>query len=47
MRRNVRFRTAIGALFSVSLGAVVAFSVAAELVAIPLIVIVRRSVASQ
>jgi MFS family permease len=34
--------TAIGALFSVSLGAVVAFAVLAELAAIPLILIVRR-----
>lgn len=34
--------TAIGALFSVSLGAVVAFAVLAELLAIPLILIVRR-----
>jgi len=34
--------TAIGALFGVSLGIVVAFAVIAELVAIPLIVIVRR-----
>jgi predicted MFS family arabinose efflux permease len=33
---------AIGALFNVSLGAVVAFAVAAELVAIPLILLVRR-----
>jgi len=33
---------AIGALFSVSLGAVAAFAVAAELVALPLILIVRR-----
>jgi MFS family permease len=37
--------TAIGALFGVSLGAVVAFAVAAELAAIPLILIVRRRVA--
>ena len=33
---------AIGALFSVSLGVVVAFAVLAELAAIPLILIVRR-----
>jgi predicted MFS family arabinose efflux permease len=38
--------TAIGALFGLSLGAVVAFSVAAELVAIPLILIVRARVAA-
>jgi predicted MFS family arabinose efflux permease len=37
--------TAIGALFGVSLGAVVAFAVAAELVAIPLILIVRARIA--
>jgi MFS family permease len=37
--------TAIGALFSVSLGAVVAFAVLAELAAIPLILIVRRRTA--
>jgi predicted MFS family arabinose efflux permease len=37
--------TAIGALFGLSLGAVVAFAVAAELVAIPLILIVRARVA--
>ncbi|HZO79636.1 MAG TPA: MFS transporter [Solirubrobacteraceae bacterium] len=37
--------TAIGALFGVSLGTVVAFAVAAELAAIPLIVIVTRRVA--
>jgi MFS family permease len=37
--------TAIGALFGVSLGAVVAFAVAAELVAIPLILIVRARTA--
>jgi MFS family permease len=36
--------TAIGALFGVSLGVVVAFSVAAELAAIPLILIVRRRI---
>jgi hypothetical protein len=34
--------TAIGALFSVSLGVVVAFAVAAEVAAIPLILVVRR-----
>jgi hypothetical protein len=34
--------TAIGALFSVSLGAVVAFALVAELVAIPLILVVVR-----
>lgn len=34
--------TAIGALFSVSLGAVVAFAIVAELGAVPLILIVRR-----
>jgi MFS family permease len=34
--------TAIGALFSASLGAVVAFALVAELTAIPLIVVVRR-----
>ena len=34
--------TAIGALFSVSLGAVVAFALVAELAAIPLILMVRR-----
>jgi MFS family permease len=34
--------TAIGALFSVSFGAVVAFAVAAELVAIPLLIVVWR-----
>ena len=38
--------TAIGALFSVSLGAVVAFAVLAELAAIPLILIVRRRTAT-
>jgi len=35
---------AIGALFSVSLGAVVVFAITAELAAIPLIIIVRRRV---
>jgi predicted MFS family arabinose efflux permease len=39
--------TAIGALFGLSLGAVVAFAVAAELVAIPLILIVRARVATR
>jgi predicted MFS family arabinose efflux permease len=39
--------TAIGALFGLSLGAVVAFAVAAELVAIPLIHIVRARVATR
>ena len=34
--------TAIGALFSASLGAVVAFAVLAELAAIPMILIVQR-----
>ena len=38
--------TAIGALFSVSLGAVVVFAVLAELAAIPLILIVRRRTAT-
>jgi len=38
--------TAIGALFSVSLAAVVAFAVLAELAAIPLILIVRRRTAT-
>jgi surfactin synthase thioesterase subunit len=33
---------AIGALFGVSLGAVTAFAVAAQLAAVPFIVIVRR-----
>jgi predicted MFS family arabinose efflux permease len=37
--------TAIGALFGVSLGAVVAFSLAVEVVALPLFVIVRRRMA--
>jgi TRAP-type mannitol/chloroaromatic compound transport system permease large subunit len=36
----------IGALFSVSLGAVVAFCVAAELLALPLILRVRRQMTS-
>ncbi|MGI8506053.1 MAG: MFS transporter [Solirubrobacteraceae bacterium] len=38
--------TAIGALFSVSLGIVVAFAVVAELAAIPLILVVRRRATS-
>ena len=38
--------TAIGALFDVSLGAVVAFALVAELAAIPLILAVRRAAAS-
>jgi hypothetical protein len=38
---------AIGALFGVSFGAVVAFALAAELAAIPLILLVPRHGASQ
>jgi predicted MFS family arabinose efflux permease len=38
--------TAIGALFSVSLGSVVVFSVVAELAAVPLILLVRRRTAA-